>query len=370
VIQTLKIHVYDLLKNTLYGRWPRRDHLEDGYTVLLPIPADMPFLLRFALEGLRHLQMPNCREIVVISDGSASDRAIRTIVAENGDKRLRCAPLTPLDRLLVNLPRGDGSANFRYFTMVLRGVSAAATDALYLHDADAFWLEEGGVETQYRAFRERDMYTLGVTSRTESIFKERGFEIPGTWELMFSNAWVRRWSPVDIKGGWHRLPDGQWGWFDNLLFVQYLDYPSGKIGVMASPPSFIHFFATITEYRTWLGGGRAHGTEDKLFSLLLLSLLAEAVPGARRDTPLPRPDELARGLRDPSAKITYFASTAPKRYAAFRRGIEALCSSPAFTNDVAQRIRDAIVPFDEHFSALGSQVSVLASGAVDNPQAR
>lgn len=351
MIQTLKHHLFRFLKTFVYGHWPERPRLEDGYTILLPIPADMPFLLRFALEGLRHLQTPNCKQIVVISDGSASDRSLRTIVAENGDERVQNAPLSPMDKILMNLPRCDGSANYRYFTMVLRGVLAATTDAVYLHDADAFWLEEGGVESQYREFRERGMYTLGVTSRSDTIFKERALDIPGTWELMFSGSWVRRRRPAEIKGDWYPCPDGEWRWFDNLLFGQYVDYASGRIGVMANPPRFVHFYATITEYRTWQRAGRSQATEDKLFSLLLLSVLAEAIPGARRDIPLPRPHELARGLRDPSATITYLGHSAAKRYAGFRRGIEDLCSCPVFANDAAQRIRDSVAPFDEHFSA-------------------
>ena len=33
------------------------------------------------------------------------------------------------------------------------------------------------------------MATLGVTGRLDPFFKAVGYEIPGTWELMFSTRW-------------------------------------------------------------------------------------------------------------------------------------------------------------------------------------
>src|SRR5262249_38712714 len=156
--------------------------------------------------------------------------------------------------------------------------------------------------------------------------------------------------PVELACGWHRLPGDEWYWFDTLDFGEYLDYASGKIGVMANPPRFVHFYGMITEYRLWQRAGRSQATEDKLFCLLLLSILAEVLPGAQNSIPLPHPHELARGLRDPSATITYLADSAPKRYASFRGGIEALCSCPVFAN-VAGRIGELLAPFDEHFGA-------------------
>jgi hypothetical protein len=362
-------NVFRFLKMRIYGRWPQRSSVEDGYTMLLPIPADMPFLLRIALQGLRHLRMPNCNRIVVIADGCTSDAALRAVIDEFADERVRYAPLKRIDKVLMNLPRSDGSANYRHFTQILRGVLAAPTDAIYLHDADAFWLEEGGVEAQYREFRERGMYTLGVTSRIDPMFKDAGLEMPGTWELMFSASWARRRHPVEMKGGWYPAPDGEWRWFDTLLYGQYVDYPSGKVGVMADPPRFVHFYGTITEYRLWQRARHAGPVEDRLCCLLLLSVLSRALSGDHPDTPLPPPEELARGLHDPSAPITYLDQSAPRRYASFRQGIEGLCSAPVFAS-AAERIRDALAPFDDHFGARESRLCRGQPDRVSPPDRR
>jgi hypothetical protein len=309
----------------------------------------MPFLLRLALEGLRHVDMPNCKQIIVIPDGAESDLALQTIVSEQRDGRVRCVALRGIDKLLVNLVRSDGRASYRHFIQIVQGLLAATTDTIYLHDADAFWLEKGGVESQYREFRERGMYTLGVQSRMDPMFREGGLSIPGTWELMFSSSWVRQRPPADVKCGWYRLPNREWRSFDTLLFGQYLDCASGRIGVMASPPKFVHFYGTIIEYRSWQRSSRAHSTEDRWFSLLLLSILSEVVPGLRCGAALPRPQDLVLGLRDPTAPITYLDQSTAQRYATFRRGIEALCLGPVFASTVSGRIRDLVSPFDKHF---------------------
>jgi hypothetical protein len=352
MINALRRTSYRQVKLLLYGRhWPEKAcHSEEGYTILVPIPADMPILLRFALAGMQHLSMPNCRKILVISDGASNDQALRTMVGEQSDSRVEYVPLTSIDKVLTNLPRSDGSANFRHFTQILRGVLKTTTEAVYLHDADAFWLDKAGVETQYHEFQSRAMNTLGLSSRIDPMFKDRGYDIPGTWELMFSRSWVQQRLPMEIKGGWYPIENGEWRWFDTLLFGQYMDYASGKFGVMKNPPAFVHFYGTITEYRSWQRAQRSQPTEDSLFNLLLLSVFAASFPEAKNDSRLPPPHEMARGLSDRSASITYFAETAPTRYASFRSKIEAICAGPVFGN-VAGRVRELLVPFDRHFCA-------------------
>jgi hypothetical protein len=76
---------------------------------------------------------------------------------------------------------------------------------------------------------------------------------------------------------------------------------------------------------------------------------------------LPLPGELARGLTDPSAPITYNSETATREYPIFRKQIEELCDSPTFAGPRANRIRELIQPFDEHFASRDADVAALAS---------
>src|SRR5205823_6100529 len=117
--------------------------------------------------------------------------------------------------------------------------------------ADAFFNERDGLERHYRACRDRGMSALGVTARTDAWFLETGCpRIAATWELMYSVAWALGHGPLAFKPGMWRTPQGLLE-FDSLLHPQYLDYATGRIGVMEPPPAFVHFFGVIGAFRAY-----------------------------------------------------------------------------------------------------------------------
>jgi hypothetical protein len=336
--------------NAIFGRWHGRGPREDGYTILLPSPMDMPFLLRFALEGLRQLDTSHCRQIIVIPDGCGDDggKALAQVVESFGDARIELARLRPAAHLIVHGMRrsGGGIANWSHWAMIVEGTQRARCEYIFLHDADAFFLEADGLERQYRECRDRGMETLGVTARWDPFFREIGYSIPGTWELMYSARWARRRSPLDLKGRWRATPHGA-NEFDTMLYPQYLDYASGKVGILDPPPRLVHFAGAITTYRTFCDrAGRP--VVDELFRLLFLALLEDLLPAPDGVRILPAVGELARGLDDPAAPVTYDSPRATREYPIFRAMIEDLCNSRIFQGPRADRIREMIRPFDEH----------------------
>ena len=176
----------------------------DGYTILLPSPMDMPFLFRFALEELRHLDTSHCRQIIVIPDGCGADRgaALREVVDSCGDSRVELARLRAAAHFVVHGIRRSGGAiaNWTHWAMIIEGINRAKCDYIFLHDADAFCLESDGLERQYRECRDRGMETLGVTARWDPFFREIGYSIPGTYELMFSARWAGVTVPWTSRG--------------------------------------------------------------------------------------------------------------------------------------------------------------------------
>ena len=74
----------------LFAHWPSASGARDGYTILLPSPMDMPFLLQYALEGLRHMDTTHCNQILVIPDGWSRDggAALRHVLEPADDPRL------------------------------------------------------------------------------------------------------------------------------------------------------------------------------------------------------------------------------------------------------------------------------------------
>jgi hypothetical protein len=318
---------------------------------------DMPFLLRFALEGIALQDTTRCRQILVIPDGWSDDRgaALRAVMAEFPDRRLEIYEPSGWDMRLIRRMASP------YWMMVKFGIENSRCEHAFLHDADAFFHESDAIERIYAAARERGMYTLGVQARWDPFFREIGYEIPGTWETMADCRWVRTRPPYAVKGRKQTTPHGEYV-FDVLLFAQYLDYESGRIGVMESPPRVLHFSHTVRAYRDYMRVANPR-IIDELFRLLLLSVLENIdVPRARRSR-LPSPQELARGLTDPTAPVTYDSEVAIRGYAEFRDMIEELSSVPIFRGERAARIAAMIEPFDSHFAKIREQ----RGGEIDEP---
>jgi hypothetical protein len=343
-----------LLLRLLFGRWRRGCPFEDGYTIILPSPMDMPFLLRYALEGLLRMDTTHCKQILVVPDGLGDDRgkALGKVVDSfaASDPRIEMVKLRAIDYAVIRaLPRGAAATNWM---IVVNGTLFARCGHAFLHDSDAFFLEADGLERQYLECRDRGMDTLGVTARWDPAFVQLGYQIPGTWELMYSTRWARSRPPEDLKGRMRSTHAGTIE-FDSMLYPQFLDYPSGKVGVMENPPRFVHFNGTIVTYRTYrLVRDKAdQPVVDELFRLLLLAILEDLVPGEDGVRVAPTVAELARGLDDPSAPITYGTQIATQEYPVFRKMIDDLCESPIMRGERASRIRDLIQPFDAHFAA-------------------
>ncbi|CAN5904458.1 hypothetical protein BH23PLA1_BH23PLA1_00110 [soil metagenome] len=339
-----------LALRALFGRWRRPCPFVEGYTVLLPSPMDMPFLLRYALEGLARIDTTHCKQILVVPDGWGDDRgaALRQVVRESDDPRVELVELRPIDTFIIRRMRPPGCAD-THWMLVVNGTTFTRCEHAFLHDADAFFLEDDGLERQYRECRDREMYTLGVTARCDPYFESKGFQIPGTWELMYSTRWARNRGPYALKGGLRPTPDGPQE-FDSMLHAQYLDYPTGRVGVMERPPRLVHFNGTIFTYRIFRD--RAGQTVvDELFRVLLLALLEDQIPAADGRRVVPTVEELARGLNDPSASVSYGSDRATREYPTFRGMIDELCEAPIFLGERGDRLRESLRPFDDHFAA-------------------
>jgi hypothetical protein len=320
----------------------------------------MPFLLRYALEGLKHLDLSHCPQVVVLGDGCADDSALRRVVEEADDPRVEMAAVRPVAHFFVHkMGRpGGGIANWAHWAMIVEGTRRARGEYILLHDADAFFLDADALERQYRACVDRGMDTLGVTARLDPAFAENGRTLPGTWELMYSNRWARRYRPIDHKGRRRETPAGVIE-FDTMLYPQFMDFPGGKVGVLDPPPRIVHFAGAITTFRTFRDRAGAP-VVDELFRILLLAMLEDLVPAPAGGRVVPAVDELARGLTDPSAPVTYNSPVATREFPIFREMIEDLCGSPIMKGERAGRLRELIRPFDEHFADRRADPTVSA----------
>lgn len=354
-----------LALRAMTGGWGARPKLASGYSILLASPMDMPFLLRFALEAIRWIDTTRCGQILVVPDGCSDDggAALRDAVADFDDPRLEVLELTGRGAWLARSMQSRGGSAI-HWACIVNGLRRVRCEHVFLHDADAFFLEADGLERQYRECLSRNMDTLGVTARWDPFFQRIGYTIPGTWEMMFRTRWALGHAPVKHKG---RIESTEHGTneFDTMLYPQYLAHPSGRVGVMDPPPEFVHFSGTIVTYREFSrSGGRA--VQDELFRVLLLSILEELIPASNGRRVTPRPGELARGLTDPSARVRYDSEVARRGYPEFRRMIDQLCGSPMFVGERAERVQALLAPFDEHWARLADE----AGGDLGPPVAR
>jgi hypothetical protein len=247
--------------------------------------------------------------------------------------------------------------------MIVEGTNRATSRSAFLHDADAFFIDADGLERQYAEHRDRGMTTLGVQWRADAFFSRIGYSIPGTWEMMYSVPWARSRPPIALKGQWQDTPHGRHE-FDTMLYPQFLDFATGKVGAMEAPPRTVHFHGTVTTYRVFAERGIGP-VRDDLCRLLLLSILEELVPGDGARI-LPAPSELARGLVDPSGTIRYDSPRAAREYPHFRRQVDELCEAPTFAGERAERLLGFLRPFDEYFAT--RPVDALAEDIATNPR--
>jgi hypothetical protein len=337
-----------LVLGLAYPRWRRVAQAAEGYTVIVPAPMDMPFLCYLALAGLRELDLRHCHEILVVPDGvgAPDTSALAQAIAA-------AAPRTPV-RLLdasarqrVALALGRLNPGVAHWTQIVESIDAARTDALFLHDADAFFTDGALLETGYSAFRAQELRTLGVSARWDPVFTNAAMQIPSTWELMFSARWARGWRPIDHKSGLRDTAQGRI-LFDTMLYPQYCDYGSGGIVVRHSE-SFLHLSGTIATYREFMSY-RDRPVGDELFRLLFLSLLRESSPAFPDGCALPRVAELEAGLLDSSRRVHYRFPAAAEKYAEFRGFVARLTQTPLFRAQ-AEVLTALVRPFDEHFAA-------------------
>lgn len=334
------------LLSLIYPNWGPRKTVHDGYTVVISVPMDMPFLTYLSLQGLRGVDLTHCREILVVPDGCATDggKALVEAIRASDIADVRLLPVRNRNRITLSL---FGHSGIAHWMTIVEAVREAGTDLLYLHDADAFFTQNNLIESNYFICKNQGLMSLGVTARWDPQFKELGVKIPGTWELMFSSAWATKWSPIDHKAGQRGTPIGQ-TFFDTMLYPQYRDYESGLVKVVESD-AFVHLSGTVVTYRKFLDfSGRCVG--DELFRLLFLSLLNEVSPQFVSECRLPSVEELSLGLCDSTRRVHYCFPEVVGNYLEFRETVRKLIKTSLFL-PYEKTIARLLTPFDEYFSS-------------------
>jgi hypothetical protein len=332
----------------LYERWPKGLERTDGYSILIPTPGDLPVFAHLALAGLAHQDATDRHEIIVIPDqmtpefGATVERASELFAP--GTVRV-----APIGRKGQALQRLSGEPYLNHFLQVFRGVEAARASHVVLHDVDLFINKPEFFRERYHECRNARLACLGVELAHDVDWYERHGVGPvlTTWELMFEVEWVRTFPPWQVHGHENSINGGTHV-FDTMDYPQ-VRTPAERRRLREAPDEYVHFRWVITVFRHFQ---RASGQpyEDHRFRLLLIRILVDAFGGFHGRQLLPSVNELARGITDAGASVTYQSSEIEVRYASFRDMLRHLTDGPLIAAEGVEGIERALAPFDAAFA--------------------
>jgi hypothetical protein len=333
-----------LFYNLCYSRWPRAHQQRiPGYTLLLPVPADLPVFLKVALSVCSAQDPEHRLETIVVPDrpSTAFERLFRALRTEWDAGPLRLASLGPLGTLLN---RSVASAHTKHWLQLVEGISASRTTHALLHDADVFLCDSSFLRTQFEEGATRGRVCFGVSDVWDDWYRKNGYRhVVATWELLFDVSWARSFEPWMHRGHEGAI-EGKGHTFDTMLLPQCLTRP-GLVGRRRGEQGFIHFNYVVCTYRSFQQ--RDGPFEDDGFKLLLIRLLVIAfgMSDWRHDVPsLPK---LVAGLSDPGAPVTYRAAETRAKYGGFRSKLDALLESGLIPSAGVENVAHSIKPFDE-----------------------
>lgn len=358
---------------SLYPRWPDTPRLVEGYSVLMPLPGDLPVFLDLALAGFAKQDPTGHVETLVIPDRvtRAFVKAYHRSVGRAPWGPTRLIRIGPRGRALYQIRHGpwndDISASalsravrtsrLNCFLQSYYGAAAARSTHALLHDADLFLLDPGFLSKRYQRCSEWGLGWLGVERRLmwnrdrkrfEDWYEREGLgPVLSTWELMFDLRRLKSFPPWQMHGQSHRFRGTERD-FDSMDYVQVRTPPEGR-GLWEAPDDYAHFNWAISSYRLFQESA-GQPFIDERFRILLIRLLSDAFGHGDASHQLPSAKELARGIDDDHARVTYRAAGIDENYQEFRREIGRVIASPLVDPARAEDVERALLPFDFAFA--------------------
>lgn len=330
----------------LYRTWDKSfDSAIPGYTILLPVPGDLPVFLKIALEICSTQKPDGLIETLVIPDQYKPGFAelVNNWQAEYYQSPIRVINPKPLEQLIT---RYQNNPHNNHWLQLTRGVNTSRSTHALLHDADLFITEDSFMKTHYQTCAKDNLACLGVSPVWDSWYKEQGINhLTATWEMMFSLEWAKSFQPWQHRGHDSEVA-GKKHTFDTTLYTQCHTAPE-RIKYHQKEWGFIHFNYVICTYR-WFQKSKG-SYEDEHFRILLIRLLVGAFDQSGWEYDVPRLEELLQGISDASNRVTYIQDKTKQNYNEFRTKLQSLLDSQLLSDDKVLRITESVRRFDEVF---------------------
>jgi hypothetical protein len=348
--------------NLLHGNWRNADSSSaPGYTVLLPVPADLPVFLRIALATCAGQNRDHRFETLVIPDGrsDAFDAIFQACDKQNTYGPMRLIHLNSTDRLAARWSR---SPHINHWLQLINGLNACRSTHAILHDADAFLSDPNFLEKCFETCSSGNFAVTGISEVWDDWYRKNGFDhIIATWEATIDVKWARSFRPGQHRGQ-NSTIHGVAHEFDTMLLPQCLT-PGNRIGRVHND-QFIHFNYVICTYRHFQENVRAGKSAfvDSSFRILLIRLLANAYRSTESENDLPSISELEQGLTAHPSRVTYHDKVSQENYRSFREKLQRLVESNYFDAAAKSRILNEVAKFDQAFFWKNAEIdSVPAS---------
>lgn len=343
------LHLGERYWNCRFAAWRPAAAPTPGYTLLVPVPGELPVFLEVALAVTRQQAAQHRVQTLVIPDTMTPQ--MKTIVQRERaawQGELTLLPLPQPERTV--LPRLKNPSH-NHAVQVITGINAARGTHVLLHDADLFLLDDGALDQRYEQAVERDLDVLGISPVWDKWYAEKGLtHLAATWELIARRDWLRSFPPRMHMG--HRAEMfGEEHIFDTTLRPQALTDPT-RIAQDGLTEEIVHFNYVISTYRHFQ---RSTGTfTDNRFRLVLVRLLVDLFGEEPYDYALPTMAELADGLNNPAARVVFpTTQEAAADYADFKSRISRTFDGEWCSRERGVQAHKDLAPFDEHYSYRG-----------------
>jgi hypothetical protein len=336
-----------LLLQVLYPRWGgAAGPLKDGYSILLPMPSDLPVFYKIAMRVLSRQKLGNANDVIIIPDNPRP--AFRDMVDQDrSGQTTRPVILEESTGLKRAVARLYNRPNHYHWSQIVRGVRRSGSRYALLHDADMFLLEEDFLEDHYAAALQRNLKVLGISPAWDPWFAQNGLDhVTATWEMLASVEWFRSFPPILFHGHTNRL-GGRTHTFDTTYYIQCLT-PPPSIARRECGSAFIHFNWLISGYRWFLK--HLKGYCDDRFIIMLLRLLIDEFDSERGYTLVPSWEEIAGRISDVRGSRFYPPiESHGGTYRMMRAKIGDLFRSPLVTRAGRDSIDRKLEAFDRHY---------------------
>jgi len=337
-----------IINKMFFGSWSKLDQpLLDGYTVLMPIPYDLPVLLELSVRVIEYLKNDNLKEILVIPDYPTQEfrDCYRKIVKQKSGYRLLEMP--QMQRMIGKARNRPG---VYHFLQIFNGVNQTRTKYCYLHDADAIVVMKDFVENQYHVCEENQYSVLGAELPRENQLRSDGGTVAATWEMMAKTEWYRRFPPYLHKshaGKW----EGKMRGFDTTIHPQWLT-DSKEIGLDCNKRNLsrgiVHVPYTVSTFRKFKGGNKPF--EDKYSNLLFLRILIDVLDMSEFNHQIPSFEDLLKGIKMEDALVTYTTDIARKWFYITQKRLNYLLTTNFFTSDENDLLQNYLERFEKELS--------------------